>query len=95
MKADLKKLNTPVEESDLEVDANETDSGLEFTGKFCGGLICDIKRKLPWYWSDFKDGFNFQCLSSIMFMYFACLSSIITYGGLLAAATDQNMVKIL
>ena len=52
----------------------------------------DIKRKAPWAWSDVKDGFNLQCLSSILFMYFACLSMIITFGGLLGEATDQNMV---
>ncbi len=57
------------------------DPGLVFTGRFCGGLIDDLKRKLPWYWSDFRDGLNFQCLSSILFMYFACLSPIITFGG--------------
>lgn len=60
---------------------HETDPGLMFTGRFCGGLIDDIKRKAPWYLSDFKDGLNFQCLSSIMFMYFACLAPIITFGG--------------
>jgi hypothetical protein len=68
--------------------------GLEFTGRFCGGLIDDIKRKAPWYLSDFRDGSNFQCVSSILFMYFACLSPIITFGGLLGVATDQNMASI-
>jgi hypothetical protein len=61
--------------------------------RFCGGLIDDIKRKAPWYLSDFRDGLNFQCLSSVMFMYFACLAPIITFGGLLGSATDDNMVK--
>lgn len=97
MQAELNKLNgsinTSFKKSDEEIHPHETDPGLEFTGRFCGGLIDDIKRKAPWYWSDFKDGFNFQCLSSIMFMYFACLSPIITFGGLLGAATDQNMVR--
>jgi solute carrier family 4 (sodium bicarbonate transporter), member 10 len=63
--------------------------------RFCGGLIDDLKRKLPWFLSDFRDGLNFQCLSSVLFMYFACLSPIITFGGLLGTATDQNMVRIL
>ena len=61
--------------------------------RFFGGLIDDVKRKAPWYLTDFVDGFNLQCLSSILYMYFACLSSIITFGGLLGAATDQNMVS--
>ena len=80
------------EEKDEIVASHETDPGLQFTGKFCGGLIDDIKRKLPFFISDFTDAFNFQCFSSILYMYFACLSPIITFGGLLGTATDQNMV---
>ncbi len=72
--------------------AHGPDPSLSFTGRFCGGLIDDIKRKAPWFWSDIKDALNFQCLSSVLFMYFACLSPIITFGGLLGTATDQNMV---
>lgn len=85
-------INVSLIKSEDGVQAHETDPGLEFTGRFCGGLIDDIKRKAPFYWSDFKDASNFQCVSSIMFMYFACLSPIITFGGLLGASTDQNMV---
>jgi hypothetical protein len=68
------------------------DPGLQRTGKLCGGLIGDLKRKLPWYLSDFKDALNFQCIPAIAFLYFACLTPIITFGGLLGYATDQNMV---
>jgi anion exchange protein len=67
---------------------------IQFTGRFCGGLWDDIKRKAPWYLSDFKDALNLKCLSSVLFMYFACLSPIITFGGLLGDATDQNMAAI-
>ena len=70
------------------------DETLMFTGRFGGGLIDDIKRKMIFYISDYKDGLNFQCISSVLFMYFACLSPIITFGGLLGAATDQNMVNL-
>jgi len=60
-----------------------------------GGLIKDVKRKAKWYLSDFKDGFNFQCISSIGFMYFACLAPIIAFGGLLDLATDKSMVSVI
>ena len=97
IQAEIKKqngsINTSIKKED-EIHPHEDDPGLQFTGRFCGGLIDDIKRKAPWFISDFTDGLNFQCLSSILFMYFACLSPIITFGGLLGAATDQNMVKI-
>lgn len=58
-----------------------------------GGLIADIKRKVPFFLSDFKDALHVQCVASFFFMYFACLSPIITFGGLLGAATGENIVS--
>lgn len=69
-------------------------SGLTFTGRWFGGLINDIKRKKPWYWSDFKDAFALQSLATIFFLYFACLAPIITFGGLLGEATGQNIATM-
>jgi sodium bicarbonate transporter 10 len=46
------------------------------------------------YISDFKDAFATQCLASWMFLYFACLTPIITFGGLLGKATHNNMAAI-
>ena len=71
---------------------HDNDPCLTYTGKFCGGLIQDLKRKIAWYPSDFTDAFNFQCIPAIAFLYFACLFPIVTFGGLLGYATDQNMV---
>lgn len=59
------------------------ESGLSRSGRLFGGLINDLKRKAPWYWSDFKDALALQCIASWIFLYFACLSPIITFGGLL------------
>jgi hypothetical protein len=53
----------------------------------------DIKRKLPFYMSDITDVLSFQSIAAIIFLYFACLSPIITFGGLLSKATDNNMVE--
>ena len=36
------------------------DEGLVFTGRLFGGLMDDIKRKAPWYISDFTDALNIQ-----------------------------------
>ena len=63
--------------------------------RFCGGLINDIKRRAPWYWSDFKDALNPQCIASVIFIYFACLTPIITFGGLMGTKTGKNMVKLI
>ncbi|XP_044752342.1 sodium-driven chloride bicarbonate exchanger isoform X2 [Coccinella septempunctata] len=70
------------------------ESGLARTGVLFGGLINDIKRKAPWYISDFKDALASQCIASWIFLYFACLSPIITFGGLLSQATGKNMAAM-
>ncbi|KAG7267875.1 hypothetical protein CRUP_003455 [Coryphaenoides rupestris] len=44
---------------------HETGDELKKTGKFCGGLILDIKRKMPFFVSDFTDAFHIQALSAI------------------------------
>ncbi|CAH0726441.1 unnamed protein product, partial [Brenthis ino] len=88
--------NNPKEEPDEEEEEQRQreESGLARTGKLFGGLINDLKRKAPWYWSDFKDAFALQCVASWIFLYFACLSPIITFGGLLGEATGKNMAAM-
>ncbi|KAM3596819.1 uncharacterized protein V6R79_021350 [Siganus canaliculatus] len=67
---------------------------LQRTGRIFGGLIMDVKRKLPFYWSDIRDSFSLQCLASILFLYCACMSPVITFGGLLGEATKGNISAI-
>ncbi|XP_070804490.1 electrogenic sodium bicarbonate cotransporter 1 [Pituophis catenifer annectens] len=67
---------------------------LQRTGKFFGGLIKDIKRKAPFFASDFYDAFNIQALSAILFIYLATITNAITFGGLLGDATE-NMQGVL
>nr|XP_056711907.1 electrogenic sodium bicarbonate cotransporter 1 [Euleptes europaea] len=67
---------------------------LQRTGKFFGGLIKDIKRKAPFFASDFYDALNIQALSAILFIYLATVTNAITFGGLLGDATD-NMQGVL
>jgi hypothetical protein len=62
--------------------------------RFFGGLIDDIKRKAPFYKSDFKDAMHIQAVASFFFLYFACFTPIITFGGLLGDATGGNMVSV-
>uniref|UniRef100_A0A8C7KI29 Anion exchange protein n=1 Tax=Oncorhynchus kisutch TaxID=8019 RepID=A0A8C7KI29_ONCKI len=64
------------------------------TGKFCGGLILDIKRKLPFFASDFYDAIHIQSLSAILFIYLGTVTNAITFGGLLGDATE-NMQGVL
>uniref|UniRef100_H3AJ64 Anion exchange protein n=1 Tax=Latimeria chalumnae TaxID=7897 RepID=H3AJ64_LATCH len=62
---------------------------LVWTGRFCGGLYLDMKRKLPWFPSDFYEGFHIQSVSTILFIYLGCITNAITFGGLLGDATDN------
>merc|ERR1719295_794392 len=70
-----------------EGDHGEDDS-LKFTGRLFGGLMADIRRKLPWYASDFKDAFHIQTLASIIYIYLATVTKAITFGGFLGDITD-------
>uniref|UniRef100_A0A665VZK4 Anion exchange protein n=1 Tax=Echeneis naucrates TaxID=173247 RepID=A0A665VZK4_ECHNA len=67
---------------------------LQRTRKFCGGLILDIKRKAPFFASDFLDALHIQSLSAILFIYLGTVTNAITFGGLLGDATD-NMQGVL
>uniref|UniRef100_A0A8C6Q310 Anion exchange protein n=1 Tax=Nothobranchius furzeri TaxID=105023 RepID=A0A8C6Q310_NOTFU len=61
---------------------------------FCGGLILDVKRKLPFFASDFYDSLHIQSLSAILFIYLGTVTNAITFGGLLGDATE-NMQGVL
>ncbi|XP_071103626.1 sodium-driven chloride bicarbonate exchanger-like isoform X4 [Haliotis cracherodii] len=77
-----------------EEDDEHNDPTLQRTGRIFGGLVDDIRRKLPYWSSDFHDALSVQCIASFIFLYFACLTPIITFGGLLGDATDNNMAAL-
>uniref|UniRef100_A0A8C4N3C8 Anion exchange protein n=1 Tax=Eptatretus burgeri TaxID=7764 RepID=A0A8C4N3C8_EPTBU len=64
------------------------------TGRLFGGLVLDVKRKTLWYLSDFRDALSLQCIASFLFLYCACMSPVITFGGLLGEATDGHISAI-
>ncbi|KAK1151076.1 electroneutral sodium bicarbonate exchanger 1 [Acipenser oxyrinchus oxyrinchus] len=67
---------------------------LQRTGRLFGGLFLDVKRKAPFYWSDYRDALNLQCVASFLFLYCACMSPVITFGGLLGEATEGRISAI-
>ncbi|KAF4078824.1 hypothetical protein AMELA_G00185930 [Ameiurus melas] len=79
-----------------EVEAHGEHHGpeLQRTGRLFGGLIMDVKRKAPFYLSDFRDGLSLQCMASFLFLYCACMSPVITFGGLLGEATEGRISAI-
>ncbi|XP_072570137.1 electrogenic sodium bicarbonate cotransporter 4 [Paramormyrops kingsleyae] len=81
-------VGSPAPEEDIPM-PHELGEELVFTGKFCGGLCLDIKRKLPWLFSDFYGGFHIQSISAVLFIYLGCITNAIAFGGLLGDATDN------
>lgn len=58
-----------------------------------GGLINDIRRRYPHFKSDFTDALNSPTLAASLFMYFAALSTAITFGGLCGDKTN-NLIGV-
>ncbi|XP_032413708.1 sodium bicarbonate cotransporter 3-like isoform X2 [Xiphophorus hellerii] len=70
---------------------HHTGPELQRTGRIFGGLVNDVRRKAPFYWSDIKDALSLQCLASVLFLYCACMSPVVTFGGLLGEATQGSI----
>ncbi|PAA82765.1 hypothetical protein BOX15_Mlig002493g2, partial [Macrostomum lignano] len=73
---------------------DHVDPSLQMTGRLFGGLIMDVKKKAPFYLSDFRDALHMQTVGALFFLYFACLTPIITFGGLLIDATEGHLGAI-
>ncbi|XP_034090115.1 sodium bicarbonate cotransporter 3-like [Gymnodraco acuticeps] len=67
---------------------------LQRTGRAFGGLVNDVRRKIPFLWSDVRDAVSLQCVASVLFLYCACMSPVIAFGGLLGEATKGNISAI-
>ena len=77
-----------------EEEEEELDEALKMTGKVFGGLIADVKRKLPFFWSDFTDALNLQCLASFIFLFLASIAPTIIFGGIMGESINHWMVRI-
>ncbi|KAM4908274.1 sodium bicarbonate cotransporter 3 isoform 1-T1 [Sylvia borin] len=86
--------STPPTGEGLKEEGHHAGPELQRTGRLFGGLILDIQRKAPFFLSDFKDALSLQCLASILFLYCACMSPVITFGGLLGEATQGRISAI-
>ncbi|XP_055379278.1 anion exchange protein 2 isoform X2 [Condylostylus longicornis] len=84
----LKLLKT--EEKDFD-EKKPRKGPLEKTHKWWGGLRNDIKRRYPMYKSDILDGLNTETLAAATFMFFANLSTAITFGGLMSEKTHYHI----
>ena len=64
---------------------------LTFSGRLFGGFIQDIRRRRTHYVSDFTDGLHSKCISSTLYLFFACLAPAVTFGGFMAISTGNQM----
>jgi hypothetical protein len=73
----------------------QTIDPLDWTHKFCGGLRADIRRRAPFYVSDWVDGVKKEnigkTLSSSIFLFFACLAPALTFGLLFEDYTEKQL----
>ena len=67
------------------------EDGLAYTSRPFGGLVADIRRRLPHYASDFLDGIHNKCLASTLFLFFACLAPAVTFGGIMGELTGSSI----
>ncbi|CAJ0602477.1 unnamed protein product [Cylicocyclus nassatus] len=86
---------------DHEVEDEEVEEvhggGIVRTGKLFGGLWQDIKTKAPWFMSDFVDFFGgrlSQSLAATIFLFFANITSIITFGAVMERMLHHQMASI-
>lgn len=74
-----------------DVTAASATSGIHHAGgssrPFGAPLMDDIRRKLPTWTSDFTDGLHPSAAASTLFLFFACLTPCIAFGGLTALQT--------
>jgi mannitol/fructose-specific phosphotransferase system IIA component (Ntr-type) len=64
---------------------------LPHTGRLFGGWIADIRRRLPHYASDYRDGLHAKCVASTLFLFFACLAPAVTFGGIMGQLTGNQI----
>jgi len=77
----VRRTSAPVAERAAPSDA------LVSTGRLFGGIANDLRRRLPQYAADFRDGLNARTVSAIVFLFFACLAPAITFGGIMGKET--------
>lgn len=71
--------------------AEVVDDGMTWTGKFAGGFRNDLKRRLPLYIDDYKQGLHPKVLASVLFLFFACIANAIAFGGLTGLVTGGEI----
>ncbi|GAV02076.1 hypothetical protein RvY_12687-2 [Ramazzottius varieornatus] len=86
-----KRLRQGYDEEQAEILHESHGADIRRTGRFCGGIIDDCKRKAKFYVADFRDAFHIQSIASIIFLYFASMTPLVTFGGLMSTLLKGRM----
>jgi hypothetical protein len=54
-------------------------------------MFMDIKRRLPWYWSDIRDGIHPKIFAATIFMFFASIAPALSFGEYLNERTEHQI----
>ena len=96
------KLEKEEEESnrEKEIDICKDQTGVDepwdpltWTSVPFGGLINELKQRLPYLKSDITDAFNPMCLGAIIFIFCSTLSAAVAFGGLLGKLARTRLYK--
>lgn len=74
----------------IEVRVVQWPDPFERTRRPFGGVINDVKYRLPFYLDDFKQALSFQCLTSILFIFCANFANAVAIGEVLGRAHLEN-----
>ncbi|KAF2728686.1 hypothetical protein EJ04DRAFT_448861 [Polyplosphaeria fusca] len=58
--------------------------------KLFSGMINDIRRRTPYYWSDWKDAWDYRVVPATVYMYFANILPALAFSLDMFAKTDQS-----
>lgn len=76
---------------DPTIDASAPETVIGRTGLIFSGVMANVRRKAPFYASDFRDGLQSKAAASVLFMFFACLAPAVAFGGLVSELTDHQI----
>ena len=65
----------------------EVPEGMAWSPTPLSGALGDLRRRLPLYLTDFRDGLHGKSAASVLFLFFACFAPAITFGGIMGVAT--------
>jgi len=71
--------------------ATEPEDQIPVFRPFGKGLLEDLQVKLPWYWSDLKDGFDMKAFITVLYLFWGALANAVAFGALLGDKTEGYM----